>query len=398
MFRDCYFEYAGISSQSYGLAMCYVENSNDNFDSGGKFELKTDTLPRSHETFLYGKDYSANPILFDVEIVSIDDYIPLEQMTEIKNWLFEQDGWKTLRVLDERQNYNLKCIFEPGDDIVDGLGYRGVRCTLHNVSPFWYGDEKEITISGTKLKENPRWDSGYTWDRWCVFKIDIPYDGAVNVPISPIVEIRPRRNTNKNQDGVYTSGTFFALSNTPANTITEGTAFSEHKFDIEEDSRISCSLQYMSANGLVSYSYSESDGVYSVSVNNSVVCTVLEEDNKYKVSVDDTNVASYSVSDYSDLSESLCKPVVAALNYLGYRATSDSRAIYAIDNLLIDTKYDIVQSENYPDLVIPVELNLNLPKPIFKLHYGTNICRIYYGHIYESITFRYTPVYRLGAF
>ena len=56
MFRDCYFEYAGISSQPYGLMMCYIENSNDNFDSGGKFELKTDTLPRSHETFLYGKD------------------------------------------------------------------------------------------------------------------------------------------------------------------------------------------------------------------------------------------------------------------------------------------------------------------------------------------------------
>ena len=245
MFRDCYFEYAGISSQPYGLIMCYIENSNDNFDSGGKFELKTDTLPRSHETFLYGKDYSANPISFDVEIVSIEDFSPLEQMTEIKNWLFGQDGWKTLKLLDERQNYNLKCIFEPGEDIVDGIGYRGVRCTLHNVSPFWYGDEKEIVISNSELKANPWWDTGHAWDRWCTFEIDIPNNGYVDEPISPIIEIRPRRNTNQNQDGVYSVGTYFALSNTPATTLNEGKAYTGHEFNIEEESRVSCSFDYM---------------------------------------------------------------------------------------------------------------------------------------------------------
>ena len=47
MFRECYFEYAGISSQSYNLILGYLSNSNEDFDSGGGFELKTDTLPSS---------------------------------------------------------------------------------------------------------------------------------------------------------------------------------------------------------------------------------------------------------------------------------------------------------------------------------------------------------------
>lgn len=316
MFRDCYFEYAGISSQPYGLIMCYVENSNYNFDSGGKFELKTDTLPRSHETFLYGKDYSANPITFDVEIVSIDDYIPLEQMMEIKNWLFGQNGWKTLRLSDERQNYNLKCVFEPGEDIVDGIGYRGVRCTLHNVSPFWYGDEKEIVISNSELKANPWWDTGHTWDRWCVFKVEIPNNGYVDEDILPIIEIRPRRNTNKNQDGAYTAGTYFAISNTSSTTIADGNAHTGHEYNIEESSRISCSFDYMGSNGAVSYSYTESNGVYSVSINNTVACTVKEEDGKYRTFVNGINISNEDTSEYSNLSSSLCKPFVAALNYL----------------------------------------------------------------------------------
>ena len=164
MFRECYFEYAGISSEPYNLIFCYVNNSNSDFDSGGSFDLKTDTLPRSPEALLYGKDYSAKPLTFDVEIVNYDDYIPLEQMNEIKNWLFGQDGWKLLRLSDERQNYFLKCIFEPGEDIVDGIGYRGVRCTLHNVSPFWYGDEKKITFSNADLIAHQNQSAGW----WCI--------------------------------------------------------------------------------------------------------------------------------------------------------------------------------------------------------------------------------------
>ena len=156
MFRECFFEYAGRSSQPYNLMLCYVSNTITDFDSGGKFDLKTDAIPLSHESLLYGKDYSAQPLSFEVEIMNIERNIPFEQVTKIKNWLFGQDGWKTFRLLNDTQDYCLKCIFEPSEDIVDGTGYRGFRCTLHNVSPFWYGEESSITIPCDQFDESQK--------------------------------------------------------------------------------------------------------------------------------------------------------------------------------------------------------------------------------------------------
>lgn len=152
MFRDCYFEYAGVYSGDYNLTMTYVENSYDKFDSGGTYEPVTDVLPNSAESLLYGLKYSENPLEFSIEIVNIDDVISVEQMCTIKNWLFGQDGWKTLRIMDEDlRPYHLSCLFIPDEDIVDGSGYRGIRCTLKNVSPFWYGDEETITFTREDL-------------------------------------------------------------------------------------------------------------------------------------------------------------------------------------------------------------------------------------------------------
>lgn len=152
MFRDCYFEYAGVYSGDYNLTMTYVENSYDKFDSGGTYEPVTDVLPNSAESLLYGLKYSENPLEFSIEIINIDDVISVEQMCTIKNWLFGQDGWKTLRLMDEDyRQYHLKCLFIPDEDIVDGSGYRGIRCTLKNVSPFWYGDEETITFTKDDL-------------------------------------------------------------------------------------------------------------------------------------------------------------------------------------------------------------------------------------------------------
>lgn len=188
MFRECYFEYAGQSSQPYDLMLCYVSNSNTDFDSGGKFDLKTDTLPRSHETLLYGKDYSAQPLEFDVEFMNIHGAIPFEQMIKIKNWLFGQDGWKTFKCLDDRQDYHLKCMFEPGEDIVDGIGYRGLRCKLRNVSPFWYGEERALTITRSQLDSAQSVTIGDFTYAALDLNVDVN-DGTVPHDISPIIEV-----------------------------------------------------------------------------------------------------------------------------------------------------------------------------------------------------------------
>ena len=262
MFRECYFEYAGVSSQSYNLILAYLDNSNEDFDSGGGFELKKDTLPRSHETLLYGKDYSANPLTFEVEIINTHDYIPDEQMIEIKNWLFGQDGWKTLVLYDsQRINYCLKCVFEPGDDIVDGSGYKGIRCTLHNISPFWYGEEQTITFTHSQLKANisnghPYWYSASTQMSvtrpYGVIDIYIPEsENIVDFDIYPIITATDSRGdyTSAGTE-TYTSSTdySFCISNTSAESIADGMANDGVGFEYPDTSRIAFRTDYISTN------------------------------------------------------------------------------------------------------------------------------------------------------
>lgn len=253
MFRECFFEYAGQSSQPYNLMLCYVSNSNTDFDSGGGFDLKTDTLPRSHETLLYGKDYSAKPLEFDVEFMNLHGYIPLEQMIEIKNWLFGQDGWKTFRCLDDRQDYRLKCVFEPGEDIVDGTGYRGLRCKLRNVSPFWYGNPVTISFGNAELNSlysnavdaRPYW-FGYIHReetrKYAIFEIDIP-ENVVDVSYYPVI------TADMNQSAIDSDTTCaFHLSNTDVDTIADGSIVENGVFDYDSTSCIAINTEYINSN------------------------------------------------------------------------------------------------------------------------------------------------------
>lgn len=220
MFRECYFEYAGQSSQPYNLMLTYVSNNNTDFDSGGKFDLKTDALPRSHETLLYGKDYSAQPLSFEIEILNVDDYIPLEQMAEIKNWLFGQNGWKSLKILDERQDYFLKCILSPIEDIVDGSGYRGVRCTLQNASPFWYGEQRTITIDRATLHN--RILTASDDDEFSFFEVNIP-DDIVEVDIHPQIYLQDRRYEQSSIFGDYECWGLYRLVTVDASSASTAT-------------------------------------------------------------------------------------------------------------------------------------------------------------------------------
>jgi hypothetical protein len=182
MFRDCYFEYAGVYSGDYNLVMEYVENSYDSFDSGGKYEATTSTLPATAESLLYGLKYSENPLEFSVEIINPDGAIPFEQMIEIKNWLFGQDGWKKLHLEDPDFNpYHLKCLLVPDQDITDASGYRGLRCTVKNISPFWYGERVNIEFGKDDLLAD---ESNVDKDGYFAFSVNI--DSSAN-KIFPII-------------------------------------------------------------------------------------------------------------------------------------------------------------------------------------------------------------------
>lgn len=311
MFRGCFFEYNGISSQRYNLMLFYIENDNMKFNSGGNFELKTENLPYSHERLYYGKDYSANPLEFDVEIINPDENITKEQMAEIKNWLFGQDGWKDLALTDDTRSYHLKCVFEPNEDITDSNGYRGVRCKIRNVSPFWYGDEKEISLSN--YTSNNVAINGINYN---VISIEIPNNDYADFVINP------RFVVNVDKTGVSSNITEFRICSCDAETIEDGKAITNNAWDYPNTSELAFSISFIGAAG---------------------------------------NSNAY-------------------------------------DTLTIDTKYATIESERYPKQNIYPTVNTSNPLPIFRMKYGTNICRFRYGWNYSSVVLKYTPVYRMGAF
>ena len=177
MFRGCYFEYAGQYSGDYNLMLYYIDDSMDKFDSGGKYDLIADTLPSTAESLLYGLKYSENPLEFSIEIINPDGAISMEQMRKIKTWLFGQDCWKKLILKDEDYSkYYLLCLLVPDSDITDVTGYRGIRCQVKNISPFWYGETKTKTITYDEMKGHLT--SGLNYE----FDINIDTDTPLSVP------------------------------------------------------------------------------------------------------------------------------------------------------------------------------------------------------------------------
>lgn len=155
--RECYFEYADKNSEDMNLVLCVVGSAEESFLSGAEYELSTDSLSYVSEQLLYGKKYEKT-LEFDVEIINLDRAIGVEEMREIKRWLFGQGGWKTFKCLDpEYSDYHLKCMFIPKEDIVDASGYRGIRCTLYNNSPYWYEKNK---IVRKYFNDTDMWNGG----------------------------------------------------------------------------------------------------------------------------------------------------------------------------------------------------------------------------------------------
>lgn len=153
MSRFDIFEYAGKTSSIYNLVSCEINKDYHNIISGAEYEPTVDTLPHSANQLLLGLDYSSKPLEFDLEIINPDDNIPYTQVEEIKDWLFGQNGWKKFVVINERQDYYLRALLIPSEDIMDMNGYRGFRCKVRNDSGFWYKDEN-ISIPLTYSETN----------------------------------------------------------------------------------------------------------------------------------------------------------------------------------------------------------------------------------------------------
>ena len=184
MMRGYCFNYAGKNSLDFKLVFCYVGKSPDSLVAGGEYELSTDTLPYLSEQLLYGKKYEKT-LEFEVEIINPDGNIEFENFRRIKNWLFGQDGWKKLKInANKYRDYFLRCLFIPKENIIDASGFRGVRCTLVNNSPYWYANPVKIKKDISKLRA----DENSKHNRW--FDININSDGEDI--ILPVIRLKAK--------------------------------------------------------------------------------------------------------------------------------------------------------------------------------------------------------------
>lgn len=147
MFRDCYFEYAGVYSGDYNLKLMYLDDTYNRRKTGGDYTTITNDNNFA-EQLLYGKKNT--PLAFDIEIINCDKDIPFEQMGEIRQWLFNQPSgqWNKFRIYDEDyEDIVFFCVLIPNEDTCDSQGYRGIRCSVQCNSPFGYKEVVTKSIS-----------------------------------------------------------------------------------------------------------------------------------------------------------------------------------------------------------------------------------------------------------
>ena len=186
MFKKGFFKYAGVYSGKYNLIMAYV-NRNQDFIAGATYEPMTDSLPSRAEDILYGIKYAENPLEFEVDIIKPDGNIPMEQMQEIHEWLFGQDGWKKLFIkAPDYENIYLKCLLIPENIIKDVGGFVGFRCKIRNISGFWYGKDKVITY--TKEQINALCNNGADLIDGKYVNLSLDIETQCNEKIYPIVK------------------------------------------------------------------------------------------------------------------------------------------------------------------------------------------------------------------
>lgn len=149
MFRDCYFKYAGIYSGDYNLKLMYLDDTYNRRKTGGDYTTITDDNNFT-EQLLYGRKNT--PLTFNIEIINCDKDIPFEQMSEIRQWLFNQPSgqWNKFRIYDEDyEDIIFYCVLIPNEDACDSQGYRGIRCSVQCNSPFGYKEVVTKSIAKT---------------------------------------------------------------------------------------------------------------------------------------------------------------------------------------------------------------------------------------------------------
>ena len=149
-----HFEYAGVSSREYGLIIATVE-SDKMIQLSGEITGSTIYNRASNKQFLVGNDMSESPLSFEVEFVTDDNSIMLQQRRKaIEKWLFNRHNYRKLYfdIADDcygemsefdgstRKRLYLNCRFVNPSKLEYNGGIVGYRATLEADSGFFWQD------------------------------------------------------------------------------------------------------------------------------------------------------------------------------------------------------------------------------------------------------------------
>lgn len=186
-----HFEYAGISSRTYGLITANVETTRY-VNIGGEIEGVSIFNKKNHKRYLIDDDYSSSPLSLELDIVTEDGRgIEYSQRRKIEKWLFNRGQYKkfyldtgddcygeTTDLVDgDYKRLYLNCRFINPTRLEYNGGIVGYRVTLEADSCMWWQEPVTKTYELNLANAN---SVGY---------ITVPIDSDLDDYIYPKIKI-----------------------------------------------------------------------------------------------------------------------------------------------------------------------------------------------------------------
>lgn len=212
-FYGAHFEYAGRSSEEYGLIIASI-NEPQNMAVSGSAELITLFNKRDDRRYYIDTSFDGAHLEYDMEVFS-EDPISVSDQRAITKWLFHQRGFKRLYVAvaddcdneaqrtvnDSAKRIYLNCILTDPEKIEGGDGVYGYKFHVNCDSPVGWIEtvSQTFNIGGTS-------DSSSTI-------ISVTTDTDLYKYVYPTVQINMATGVTTN-DGM----TFMIINETDSNT------------------------------------------------------------------------------------------------------------------------------------------------------------------------------------
>lgn len=140
------FIFDNISSEYHGLRIS-SDSDTSTWSASGQVELKTETIYRRPVPYIYGVQHT--PVLeIPATISTTETEIPAYKANLIEKWLFGQNKYKQLRIIqDDMEEYYFNCFLLNPEIVRIGNIIRGYSFTITCDAPFAWGE----TITETYL-------------------------------------------------------------------------------------------------------------------------------------------------------------------------------------------------------------------------------------------------------